>query len=104
MVFTNHRTPRTFIKEGRASFSPTRVRVGATIGAGAVLVCGIEIGEYAFVAAGAVVTKSVPAYGFVAGNPARLQGYVCRCLKTRVRSLQGTGPALCPQCSGEANR
>ncbi len=99
MVFTNHRTPRAFIKEGRGSFSPTRVRKGATIGAGAILVCGIEIGEYAFVAAGAVVTKSVPAYGYVAGNPARLKGFVCRCLKTRSRDTNGSGPPHCSHCT-----
>ena len=57
----------------------TLVRRGATLGAGAVVVCGVEIGEHAFVAAGSVVTKDVPALAFVAGNPARVKGWVCVC-------------------------
>ena len=76
MVFTNEKMPRAFIKKTRDDFLPTLIKKGATIGAGAVIVCGVTVGEYAFVAAGAVVTKDVPAYGLVQGNPARLVGYV----------------------------
>ncbi len=58
---------------------PTVVRRGATLGAGAVVLCGIEIGEFAFVAAGAVVTRDVAPLALVAGNPASARGWVCRC-------------------------
>ena len=71
--------PRAQVKRGPEELLPTLVRRGATLGAGAVVVCGRTIGEYAFAAAGAVVTRDVPAYAFVAGNPARAKGWVCRC-------------------------
>jgi UDP-2-acetamido-3-amino-2,3-dideoxy-glucuronate N-acetyltransferase len=73
-VFTNDRNPRA--QNADWEITPTLVRRGASIGANATLVCGIEIGEYAMVAAGSVVTKSVPAYQVVAGNPARPLGWV----------------------------
>lgn len=74
-VFTNDLNPRAaFSKRGR--FVPTLVRRGATIGANATIVCGVTIGEYAFVAAGAVVTKDVPAYTLVVGVPARPVAWV----------------------------
>lgn len=77
MVFTNVLTPRAFI-ERKDEYRQTRVCKGASIGAGAVIVCGVTIGAYAFVGAGAVVTKNVPAYGLVYGNPARQHGWVSR--------------------------
>ena len=61
------------------------MRRGATIGANATIVCGVEIGEYAFVAAGAVVTRDVAAHALVAGVPARNAGRACRCGQTRVQ-------------------
>lgn len=80
MVFTNVRTPRSaFPRNTSADYSETRVRLGASIGANATIVCGVTIGEWAFVAAGAVVTKDVPAYALVAGIPARVVGWVCQC-------------------------
>jgi acetyltransferase-like isoleucine patch superfamily enzyme len=97
MVFSNHLKPRAFRKGGRDAWSPVTVRKGATIGAGAVILPGIEIGSYAFVAAGAVVTRSVPDYGFVAGNPASLKGYFCQCLETRF-SLTSTPDVKCKDC------
>jgi len=75
MIFTNVINPRAFI-ERKKEFRPTRVCRGATIGAGAVIVCGHTIGPYAMIGAGAVVTKDVPAFGLVYGNPARLHGWV----------------------------
>jgi len=72
-VFTNVINPRAFL-ERKEEFQKTIVRHGATIGANATIVCGVVIGEYAFVAAGATVTKHVPAYGIVAGCPAALIG------------------------------
>ena len=78
MVFTNVLTPRAAFprKEG---YAPTLVRKGATIGANATVICGHEIGEAAMIAAGAVVTKDVPAFALMAGIPARRIGWVCRC-------------------------
>ncbi len=80
MVFTNVTTPRSGTPRNRPSdFAPTRVRRGATIGANATIVCGHDIGEFAFVGAGSVVTSDVPAYALVYGNPARVRGFACEC-------------------------
>ncbi len=82
---TNDRTPRAIFPDGRLRSAsdfvviPTRICQGAAIGAGAILVCGITVGTFAMVAAGAVVTRDVPPYGLVRGNPARLVGAVCAC-------------------------
>jgi UDP-2-acetamido-3-amino-2,3-dideoxy-glucuronate N-acetyltransferase len=75
MVFTNVINPRSAISR-KQEYKQTLVRKGATIGANATIVCGNEIGEYAFIGAGAVVTKSVPAYALVVGNPARQIGWM----------------------------
>lgn len=74
VTFTNDLRPRTFVGDWKVM--PTVVSEGAAIGANATIVCGVVIGEYAMVAAGAVVTSDVPAYGLVAGCPARLIDYV----------------------------
>lgn len=76
-VFTNVINPRSFISR-KDEFRPTIVRRGASIGANATIVCGNEIGEYAMVGAGAVVTKDVPPYSLWVGNPARQAGWVSR--------------------------
>lgn len=79
-VFTNIKTPRSAFPRNRSEdYIPTVVKRGATIGANATIVCGITIGEWAFVAAGAVVTKDVPPYALVAGVPAHIIGWACRC-------------------------
>jgi UDP-2-acetamido-3-amino-2,3-dideoxy-glucuronate N-acetyltransferase len=75
MVFTNVINPRSGVSR-KAEYKPTFVRKGASIGANATIVCGNEIGEYAFIGAGAVVTKPVPAYALVVGNPARQIGWM----------------------------
>lgn len=77
MVFTNVFNPRAFI-ERKKEYRLTRVCRGASIGAGAVIVCGVRIGAYAFVGAGAVVTRDVPPFALVYGNPARVKGWVAR--------------------------
>jgi UDP-2-acetamido-3-amino-2,3-dideoxy-glucuronate N-acetyltransferase len=77
-VFTNVYNPRAFI-ERKHEFRNTLVKRGATIGANATIVCGVTIGEYAFIGAGAVVTKDVPDYALVVGVPARQIGWVCQC-------------------------
>jgi UDP-2-acetamido-3-amino-2,3-dideoxy-glucuronate N-acetyltransferase len=75
MVFTNVINPRSFI-ERKSEFRKTIVRKGASIGANATILCGIEIGEYAMVGAGTVVTKDVLAYSLIAGNPGRQTGWI----------------------------
>lgn len=79
MVFTNDLTPRARYPKGHAGYKKTLVRHDATLGANCTIVCGHTIGEYATVAAGAVVTKDVPPHALVAGVPARQIGWVCEC-------------------------
>ena len=76
-VFTNVKTPRAFI-DRKTEFEKTHIKQGATIGANATIVCGITLGEYCLIGAGAVVTKSVPDYALVLGVPARQQGWVSK--------------------------
>lgn len=77
-VFTNVVNPRSEVNR-RSQYAPTRVRRGASLGANSTIVCPIDIGEYAFVGAGAVVTHDVPAHALVVGNPARAIGWMCAC-------------------------
>lgn len=79
VTFTNDLRPRAFAHLDSADLLATQVESGATLGARVVVVCGTTIGAYAFVAAGAVVTRDIPAHGFVVGNPARQIGWACRC-------------------------
>jgi UDP-2-acetamido-3-amino-2,3-dideoxy-glucuronate N-acetyltransferase len=80
-VFTNVRNPRATVNR-KAAYETTRVCRGATIGANATIVCGVTIGPYAFVGAGAVVTKDVAAQALVQGVPAKQVGWVCTCGET----------------------
>lgn len=77
MTFTNDLYPRAFNNQWRVT--KTVIKKGASIGANATIVCGVCINEYSLVAAGSVVTKDVPPYTLVAGNPARIIGKVCKC-------------------------
>ncbi|NRR23240.1 N-acetyltransferase [Brevibacillus sp. MS2.2] len=80
MVFTNVKTPRSaFPRNTSDDYYETTIKYGASIGANATIVCGVTIGKWVFVAAGAVVTKNVPDYALVAGVPARIIGWVCQC-------------------------
>lgn len=79
MVFTNDLTPRAKYPKGSAGYKKTILHTGASIGANATVVCGHEVGKWAMVAAGAVVTKNVPDYALVAGVPAKQIGWVCEC-------------------------
>lgn len=80
MVFTNVKTPRSaFPRDTSDDYLTTRVRHGASIGANATVVCGVTIGEWAFIAAGAVVTKDVPDYALIGGVPGRILGWTCEC-------------------------
>ena len=78
-VFTNDLTPRAQYPKGRIGYKKTKVRRGATIGANATIVCGIELGRNCMIAAGSVVTKDIPAHALMAGVPARQIGWVCEC-------------------------
>lgn len=78
MVFTNVINPRSAVPR-RDEFRPTIVKRGASIGANATVVCGVTIGEFALVGAGAVVTRDIPDHALVVGVPGRIQGWVCRC-------------------------
>lgn len=79
VVFTNDLVPRIAFKHVPEQFLPTMVRKGATLGANSTVLCGITIGEHAFVGAAAVVVADVPPYVLVLGNPARPAGFVCEC-------------------------
>ncbi|MDO8535789.1 MAG: acyltransferase [Candidatus Omnitrophota bacterium] len=94
MVFTNVFNPRSHISR-KKEFMKTLVKKGATLGANSTIVCGVTIGEYAFVGAGAVVTKNTPPYALVYGNPARMMGWVCDCgVKLNLDGAKG----ICEKC------
>lgn len=94
MVFTNVHNPRAFI-ERKDEYRTTRVKKGATLGANCTIVCGTTIGEYAFVGAGAVVNKDVPAYALAVGVPARQIGWMSEFGEQLELPLQGHGEAIC---------
>lgn len=78
MVFTNVSNPRSHVIR-RGEYQRTLVKKGASIGANAVVVCGNDIGSFAFIGAGAVVTKNVPDYSLIVGNPGKIVGWMCNC-------------------------
>jgi UDP-2-acetamido-3-amino-2,3-dideoxy-glucuronate N-acetyltransferase len=96
-VFTNVVNPRSHVPR-RHEFQSTLVRRGASLGANCTILCGHEIGRYAFIGAGAVVIRDVPDYGLVVGNPARLIGWMCAC-GVRLPVARGfIGIVACPGC------
>lgn len=107
MVFTNVLNPRCeFPQRGSQFYLKTLVKRGASIGANATIVCGHTLGRYCFVGAGAVVTRDVPDYALVVGNPARVAGWVCRCgarlkLPAKLPAEAGAGQARCEKCARE---
>ena len=98
MVFTNVRTPLCLPTKHKRRLRKDIGKRNASIGANATIVCGVTIGEWAFVAAGAVVTKDVPPYALVAGVPARIIGWACEC---GVPLRFADAHALCPECLKE---
>lgn len=98
MVFTNVINPRSAVSR-KHEYLKTWVKKGASIGANATIVCGNEIGEYAFIGAGAVVTKPVPAYALVIGNPARQSGWMSE--HGHKLKFDENGKGVCPESGQE---
>jgi len=92
MVFTNVLNPRSHVSR-KNEYRRTIVKRGASIGANATIVCGVTLGEYSLIGAGAVVTKDVPAYALMTGVPARRVGWMCQCGERLPQSGEGTCPA-----------
>jgi UDP-2-acetamido-3-amino-2,3-dideoxy-glucuronate N-acetyltransferase len=98
MVFTNVINPRSEVVR-RDEYRTTLVKRGASIGANATIVCGLTLGEYSFVGAGAVITRDVLPYALMTGNPARRRGWMCRCgIKLVVGAVELGGAASCAAC------
>ncbi len=94
-VFTNVINPRSFIAR-KDEFKTTLIKKGASIGANATIICGNTIGQYALIGAGTVVTKDIPDYALVVGNPAKIIGYVCKCGEKL--EFDEMNQASCPHC------
>ena len=98
MVFTNVYNPRAAVAR-KGEYRPTLVKQGATLGANCTIVCGVTIGEFAFVGAGAVVNKDVPAYALMVGVPARQIGWMSEFGEQLALPLQGQAEAICKHSS-----
>lgn len=109
VCFTNDLFPRAITPDGKLKggddwqVTPTLVKYGASLGAGSVIVCGVTIGEFALIGAGSVVTKDVAPHTLVFGNPARPQGYVCRCAQrlSDIREQHDLLIGWCQACQQE---
>ena len=100
-VFTNDHLPRA---EGVWKICKTLVKKGASIGANSVIVCGVTIGSYCFIGAGSVVTKNVPAFALVFGNPAKFKGVICKCGERLAgKKAEAGGNYICNKCSEKIN-
>ncbi len=96
MVFTNVYNPRSFISR-KDEYRDTLVKRGATLGANCTIVCGVSIGEYAFIGAGAVVNRDIPDYALVVGVPAKQIGWISRHGERLDLPLAGSAEAVCPR-------
>jgi len=97
MVFTNVVNPRSHVSR-KDEYRPTVVKKGASLGANCTVVCGHTIGAFAFIGAGAVVTKDVPDYALVVGNPGRVSGWMCACGAKLVAGATPPADAACGAC------
>lgn len=95
MVFTNVHNPRAAVQR-KSEYRRTTVQKGATLGANCTIVCGVTVGQYAFVGAGAVVTHDVRPYALMAGVPARQIGWMSQYGERLALSVEGDGEAICP--------
>lgn len=95
-VFTNVINPRSFIIR-KDEYRTTLIKKGASIGANATIICGNTIGRYALIGAGAVISKNVPDYALMVGNPAKIVGYVCKCGQRLV--FNAAGESQCTACA-----
>jgi UDP-2-acetamido-3-amino-2,3-dideoxy-glucuronate N-acetyltransferase len=101
MVFTNVVNPRSHVIR-KDEYKTTLVRRGASLGANCTVVCGVTIGRYAFVGAGAVVTHDIPDYALVYGNPARVRGWMCACgIGLEFVTSNGADRGKCKDCGAE---
>ena len=101
MVFTNVINPRSHVNR-QDQYQQTLVKRGASIGANATIICGVTLGEFAFVGAGAVVTQDVPSFGLVYGNPARLHGWMCACGdQLNTSSAKPLEQVMCASCESK---
>jgi UDP-2-acetamido-3-amino-2,3-dideoxy-glucuronate N-acetyltransferase len=96
-VFTNVVNPRSHVSR-KDEYRQTLVRQGASLGANSTIVCGHTIGCYAFIGAGAVVTKDVPDFALIVGNPGRVAGWMCHCGVKLASTPQPPREARCPAC------
>ena len=102
-VLTNDSNPRAYIKKSGEALGTTLIRANATVGANATILCGLMIGRYAFIGAGAVVLRTVPDFALMVGNPARQVGWMCRCASRLPLPAPATliSSATCPQCQAQ---
>jgi UDP-2-acetamido-3-amino-2,3-dideoxy-glucuronate N-acetyltransferase len=99
-VLTNDPNPRAYIKKSSAALQTTLIRANATVGANATILCGVTIGRYAFIGAGAIVLRTVLDFALMVGNPARRIGWMCRCARRLPVPASATlnSSTTCPQC------
>jgi len=105
-VLTNDYNPRAYIKKGGEALLRTVIHANATIGANATMLCGIEIGQYAFIGAGTVVLRSVPDFALMVGNPGRQLGWMCVCAQRLPFPVQlsSEDKLSCPECGCQFKR
>ncbi len=98
VVLTNVVNPRSHVNR-KSEYQTTLLKHGATVGANSTIVCGVTLGKYSFVGAGAVITHDVPDYAVVYGNPGRIQGWMCQCgVRLDFQPIDGQEQAVCGQC------
>lgn len=98
VVLTNVINPRSHVSR-KDEYKATLIKQGASVGANATIVCGVTLGRYCFIGAGSVVTRNVPDYALVYGNPGRIRGWMCKCgVRLEVEMLDGQEQAVCSEC------